>query len=94
MQQIPWLAAGVYLASISAVAWLLFGWDKFCARRGWRRVSEAHLLGVAAIGGTLGAYGARAMFRHKTRKQPFSRWLHGIAALQGAAILFLALEHL
>jgi uncharacterized membrane protein YsdA (DUF1294 family) len=34
------------------------------------------------IGGTAGAYAGRAVFRHKTRKQPFSGQLHGIVMLQ------------
>jgi uncharacterized membrane protein YsdA (DUF1294 family) len=42
------------------------------------------------IGGTPGAFLARQMFRHKTRKQPFSLHLWGVAVVQvGLAIGFL-----
>jgi uncharacterized membrane protein YsdA (DUF1294 family) len=37
-------------------------------------------------GGTIGAYVGRALFRHKTRKQPFSSHLHQTAILQGFAV--------
>lgn len=40
------------------------------------------MLRLALIGGTAGAYAGRALFRHKTKKQPFSGQLHAIAVLQ------------
>jgi uncharacterized membrane protein YsdA (DUF1294 family) len=44
------------------------------------------LLTLALLGGSPGAYAGRAAFRHKTRKQPFSRELHTIAAFQLVAL--------
>ena len=75
-----------YLGVINLVAFAAFGIDKLAARRGGWRVSEARLLGFAFFGGSPGAYAGRRLFRHKTRKQPFSGQLHGIAALQLAAL--------
>ena len=49
-------------------------------------MSEARLLGLAFLGGSPGAYAARRLFRHKTRKQPFSGNLHAIAVLQLAVL--------
>ena len=46
------------------------------------RVAESTLLMLAFVGGTLGAYAGRAVFRHKTRKQPFNSNLFAIAVLQ------------
>ena len=46
------------------------------------RTSEATLLWLAFLGGSPGAYLGRRLFRHKTRKQPFCRELHRIAAMQ------------
>ncbi len=43
---------------------------------------EADLLKLALIGGTPGAFLARHMFRHKTRKEPFSTYLQLIAVIQ------------
>ena len=69
-----------------------FWYDKRCALRGQRRTPEARLLGLALAGGTPAAFLARRLFRHKTRKQPFSTYLHLIAAVQGGlAIGFFAL---
>ena len=36
---------------------------------------------VGVFGGAIGAYAGRAVFRHKTRKQPFSSHLHQTAIL-------------
>ncbi|TYC86448.1 DUF1294 domain-containing protein [Novosphingobium sp. BW1] len=74
------------LAVINALTFLLFGWDKRQAQCGRRRVAEARLLLLAALGGTPGAYAARRHFRHKTRKQPFVGRLHALAVLQVLAI--------
>ena len=64
-------------------AFAAFGIDKMKAEAGSWRVAESTLLMLAFIGGTPGAYAGRSMFRHKTRKQPFSSQLHGIAIFQG-----------
>jgi len=75
-----------YVLAINFVAFAAFGIDKLLAEaRAWR-ISEANLLAFAFVGGTPGAYAGRQLFRHKTRKQPFSNELHGIAALQLAAL--------
>ena len=71
---------------LNFIAFAAFGLDKAAAQVGRRRVSEATLLLWAFIGGTPGAYAGRALFRHKTRKQPFCGRLHRIAILQVLAI--------
>jgi uncharacterized membrane protein YsdA (DUF1294 family) len=53
---------------------------------GLRRLSERTLLLWALIGGTPGTFLGRHVFRHKTRKQPFSALLWLIAAAQATAI--------
>jgi uncharacterized membrane protein YsdA (DUF1294 family) len=71
--------------AINFFAFAAFGIDKMKAEAGSWRVAESTLLMLAFIGGTPGAYAGRSMFRHKTRKQPFSSQLHGIAIFQGFA---------
>ena len=88
--------AGIILASILAliavnlITMLRFWEDKKRAVAGERRIPEAHLLSLALIGGSPGALAARQMFRHKTRKQPFSTWLFLIVAIQAGILIGLA----
>lgn len=67
---------------------MAFGWDKIRAEKGGWRVAESTLLSFALCGGIFGAYAGRTFFRHKTRKQPFSTLLFGIALLQCCAAFF------
>ncbi|HUD90283.1 DUF1294 domain-containing protein [Sphingobium sp.] len=73
---------------------LLNGWtiacfwrDKRCAIIGARRIPEARLLTLALLGGSPGALLARRLFRHKTRKQPFSALLLLIVLVQSGLII-------
>ena len=75
-----------YAVAINFAAFAAFGIDKMLAEAGARRISEANLLTLAFVGGSPGAYTGRHLFRHKTRKQPFSQELHAIAALQVMAL--------
>lgn len=70
------------LIAVNFIAFALFGIDKAQAEAGRWRVRERTLLLWAAIGGTLGAYAGRALFRHKTRKASFSENLRAVAELQ------------
>jgi uncharacterized membrane protein YsdA (DUF1294 family) len=78
-----------FLALINLWTVIRFWQDKQRAIAGERRISEGDLLGLALIGGSPGALLARQLFRHKTRKQPFSTYLYLILVSQiGAAIGF------
>lgn len=82
------LATALYwIALLNAWTVLRFWQDKRRAIAGERRIPEADLLGLAMVGGTPGAFAARYVFRHKTRKAPFSTQLKLIAAVQfGVAV--------
>lgn len=67
--------------AVNALTFALFGFDKAQAEAGHWRIAEATLLGCAFIGGSAGAFLGRQVFRHKTRKQPFSAQLDAIALL-------------
>jgi uncharacterized membrane protein YsdA (DUF1294 family) len=70
---------------------LRFWQDKQRAVGGQRRISESDLLGLALIGGSPGALLARKLFRHKTRKEPFSTQLLVIIGLQAGIVIALAI---
>lgn len=72
----------VNLASVAA-----FGFDKYRAVRGGRRVPESTLLGLAASGGLAGALVAMPLFRHKTLKRSFRLKIWLIAAMWGGGAI-------
>jgi uncharacterized membrane protein YsdA (DUF1294 family) len=72
---------------------LRFWQDKQRAMSGERRIPESDLLGLALIGGSPGALIARKLFRHKTRKEPFSTQLFVIVALQVGAVIGLTIAY-
>ena len=76
----------IALITINLLAFTAFGVDKAKARAGRWRVQESTLLLFAFLGGTLGAYAGRSLFRHKTRKQPFNSHLFQIAVVQMLAL--------
>ena len=80
-------ARGLF-ALVNLITFLLFGVDKLRAGAGSSRVSEGALLTWAFFGGSIGVYAGRALFRHKTRKQPFSSYLNKIAILHAIAATF------
>ena len=71
-----------YLIGINLAAFVAFGVDKMLAEARRRRIAEDTLLLLAFLGGSPGAFLGRRLFRHKTRKQPFSNRLRGVAMLQ------------
>ena len=62
----------LYLIIMNALAFVLMLADKVKARKKAWRIPERTLLGIAAIGGSLGAFLAMQMFRHKTRHLKFT----------------------
>ncbi|CDZ37059.1 Hypothetical protein NGAL_HAMBI1145_36680 [Neorhizobium galegae bv. officinalis] len=79
---------------LNVIAFCVYWWDKQAAIDGTWRISERMLLGVAFIGGSLGAVTAQQMLRHKTRKEPFRTLLMIIVTLHtlGATSWLLAPE--
>jgi len=81
------LIAAVWLLGLNIWTILRFWQDKSRARNGERRIPEADLLALAIMGGSPGALVARRLFRHKTKKEPFSTMLLVIVALQLGALI-------
>ena len=80
--------AAIALILINIIAFAAFGIDKRFAESGSRRIPEATLLQLALFGGSPGAYAGRHVFRHKTRKEPFSSNLFHTVVVQVMAIGF------
>ncbi|MBR3950415.1 MAG: DUF1294 domain-containing protein [Bacteroidaceae bacterium] len=61
----------VFLLLVNIASFALYGSDKVRARREDERIPERVLLGVALLGGALGAGLGMWLFRHKTRHWRF-----------------------
>ena len=81
--------AAWYFAIINAVTIVAYGWDKLCAIRKWWRVPELTLLGIAAIGGSVGALVAMKVFDLKTLLLKFKYGVPLILVLQVAGLVYL-----
>jgi len=58
-------------AGINLVTFCAFGFDKWRAQRSGRRIPEATLVLLGAVGGWPGGLFAMKLFRHKTIKRMF-----------------------
>ncbi len=76
------MTLALYLLLINAATFALYWLDKHSARRGGWRIPEASLLMSGLMGGTLAAFAAQRILRHKTRKTSFQVKFWLITALQ------------
>ena len=60
-----------YLIVINIVAFILYGIDKYRARRAQWRISEATLILLAVLGGSVGAWCGMKVWHHKTMHKKF-----------------------
>ena len=60
-----------WLAVANIIAFFMYGIDKLKAKHRRWRIPEATLLGIAAVGGSLGAFAGMQIFRHKTKHLRF-----------------------
>lgn len=75
-----------YLVIINIVTFVVYGIDKWKAKRGNWRISEATLLMLAVIGGTIGALLGMKVWHHKTMHLKFKYGLPLILLVQIALI--------
>lgn len=86
------LYLAIYLAAINVVTFVAYAMDKRKAKKGTWRTPEATLLGLAAIGGSIGALLAMKILRHKTQHPQFYIGVPVILALQIALAVFLYMK--
>lgn len=82
----------LYLLIINAVGFLLMLADKHKARKNLWRIPEATLIGVAAIGGSIGSLLGMYTVRHKTKHLKFTVGIPVILSLQIVIALFFLLK--
>ena len=74
----------LYLIAINVVTFLVYGLDKWKAKRDAWRISESTLLLLAAAGGSVGALLGMQIFRHKTKHVKFTVGVPAILLVQVA----------
>lgn len=78
----------LYLAAMNIAAFLLYGIDKWKSRHAKWRITEARLLSIALLGGSLGAFLGMKIWHHKTLHPRFRYGLPLILFLHLALTLF------
>lgn len=87
-----WEAIGLYAIIINAFTFFIYGIDKLKAKKGKWRIPEASLMGLAVIGGSIGAYLGIKVWHHKTLHKKFKYGIPIILLLQLACICFMWLK--
>ena len=77
------------LLAINAVAFIVYGIDKYKAKKAKWRISEATLLLMAVIGGSIGAWVGMRIWHHKTMHKKFKYGIPVIIIFQVALAVYL-----
>ena len=77
-----------YLIALNIVTFFVYGIDKWKARRSKWRISEATLLILAVIGGSIGAWLGMKVWHHKTMHKKFKYGLPLILLAQMSLVLW------
>ena len=78
-----------YLLAINIVSFFLYGIDKYKAKKNKWRISEATLLMIAVIGGSIGAWVGMRLWHHKTMHKKFKYGIPIIIILQVCLVVYL-----
>ena len=79
----------IYLIAINVVTFFAYGIDKWKAKRFKWRISEATLLGMAVIGGSIGAWLGMRVWHHKTMHKKFQLGIPLIIVAQIALVIWI-----
>lgn len=72
----------LYLIIINVITFAIYGMDKWRAMTRQWRIREKKLIGLALIGGSVGAVIGMTIFHHKTRKWYFKLGIPAILVIQ------------
>ena len=78
-----------FLLAINIATFLLYGIDKYKAKKNQWRISEATLLTMAAMGGSIGAWAGMRLWHHKTMHKKFKYGIPVIIIMQIALVGYL-----
>ena len=78
-----------YLLAINAVTFIVYGIDKYKAKKAKWRISEATLLLLAVLGGSVGAWVGIKVWHHKTMHKKFKYGIPAILLIQIALMAYL-----
>ena len=78
-----------YLLAVNIATFFLYGIDKYKAKKGQWRISEATLLLMAVIGGSIGAWAGMRLWHHKTKHKKFKYGIPIIIILQVTIAVYL-----
>ena len=79
------------LFAINAITFVVYGIDKYKAKKAKWRISEATLLLLAVLGGSIGAWMGMRVWHHKTMHRKFK---YGIPALLLMQIALMGYLHM
>ena len=78
-----------YLLGINAVTFIVYGIDKYKAKKAKWRIPEATLLLLAVLGGSIGAWMGMKVWHHKTMHKKFKYGIPAILLIQIALMAYL-----
>ena len=78
----------IYLAVINVVTFFMYGIDKWKAKKSKWRIRETALLGLAVLGGSIGAWLGMKVWHHKTLHKKFKYGVPAIIIIQLALIIY------
>ena len=82
----------LYLITINVVTFLLYGIDKWKAKRARWRIPESVLLGMAAIGGSVGAWLGMRVWHHKTQHTKVRYGVPAMLVAQVAVLVWIVVK--
>ena len=82
----------IYLAVINVVTFFMYGVDKWKARKSKWRIREIALLGLAVLGGSIGAWLGMKVWHHKTQHKGGVRDVDNIVEGTSSSMVFLPLS--
>ena len=81
-----------YLLGINAVTFIVYGIDKYKAKKAKWRIPEATLLLLAVLGGSIGAWMGMKVWHHKTMHKKFKYGIPAILLIQIALMAYLHIK--